>query len=195
MSSADTEWWQAVRERVLRRDGYECRFCGVSNGTHEDEHGSGLHAHHIIPAADGGRDLPDNLITVCNSCHRTLEETHGRAVSEMQRREDYTEDTAALAAVFQEYWDKWREYDDGLIAFIEKHPVFAREMGAYIEDGDTARSTGLRDVAGYGGPENINSELRFAAAYGYKEAMAEIVSEMDGRTSVPWDELAEEWDS
>ena len=195
MSSADTEGWQAVRERVLRRDGYECRFCGVSNDTHQNEHGSGLHAHHIIPAADGGRDLPDNLITVCNSCHRTLEETHGRAVSEMQRQDDYTDDVAALATVFQEYRDRWREYDDKLIEFIKKHPDFAREIGAYIEDDDSARVAELREVAGYGEVGNTDSELRFAAAYGYKEAVGEILSTMDGRASVPWGELAGESDT
>jgi len=83
-ASVDTDEWRAVREDVLDRDGHACRFCGTTNEEHREEHGRGLHAHHIIPDGDGGPDSMRNLITVCQSCHRTLESTHARAISQLR---------------------------------------------------------------------------------------------------------------
>ena len=51
-----------VREYVLYRDGHKCQYCGKSNTV--------LNVHHIIPRADGGTDRPDNLITLCETCHK-----------------------------------------------------------------------------------------------------------------------------
>jgi len=65
------------RERVLERDGYECRFCGVSDGEHRQENGNGLHVHHLVPRGANGGNEVDNLISVCASCHKTLEHTQG----------------------------------------------------------------------------------------------------------------------
>ncbi len=31
-----------------------------------------LHAHHIIPRAQGGPDVPENIITLCDLCHATV---------------------------------------------------------------------------------------------------------------------------
>jgi len=87
--------WDATRRRVLERDDQACRFCGVTDEQHRDEHDRGLHAHHIIPKNDGGSDDVDNLITVCCRCHRTLEETHAKALVELDRNQ--TSQRLALA--------------------------------------------------------------------------------------------------
>ena len=52
-----------VRQYILKRDGYTCRCCG--------KHGEGvkLHVHHIESRQTGG-DAPDNLVTLCEDCHR-----------------------------------------------------------------------------------------------------------------------------
>ena len=50
-----------IREYVLYRDGHKCQHCGKSNTI--------LNVHHITPKADGGTNRPDNLITLCESCH------------------------------------------------------------------------------------------------------------------------------
>lgn len=73
--------WASVREDVLERDSYKCRFCEISDEEHRSKYGRGLTAHHIIPRRDGGPDTLENLITVCQSCHNTLERTHAKAVS------------------------------------------------------------------------------------------------------------------
>lgn len=53
--------WRRIREKHL---GTECALCGV-----EDQ----LHLHHIIPILAGGTHHPDNLLTLCISCHNCAE--------------------------------------------------------------------------------------------------------------------------
>lgn len=56
--------WPDIRERVLKRDGYRCRKCGVSvKGT------SKRAVHHIIPLSKGGTTTMSNLQTECSDCH------------------------------------------------------------------------------------------------------------------------------
>jgi 5-methylcytosine-specific restriction endonuclease McrA len=60
----DARAWQLVRETVRRRDG-ACRGCGGREK---------LGVHHIIPLAEGGAPLdPDNLVTLCRTCHEREE--------------------------------------------------------------------------------------------------------------------------
>ena len=50
-----------VRQYVLHRDGYKCRKCGA----HKDVK---FHVHHLESRKTGGNS-PDNLITLCETCH------------------------------------------------------------------------------------------------------------------------------
>ncbi len=51
---------------VLARDNYTCQYCsGKSKDTK-------LQCHHIIFRENKGTDTPDNLITLCETCHRML---------------------------------------------------------------------------------------------------------------------------
>lgn len=67
----------AVRERLQDRawlrvaDEYrkdECENCGA------EANGRALDVHHIVPVAAGGTNNPENLLTLCISCHRKAEE-------------------------------------------------------------------------------------------------------------------------
>ena len=53
-----------VREFVLERDNYKCQICESKNK---------LHIHHITKRCSGGDHNPDNLVTLCSSCHRYIE--------------------------------------------------------------------------------------------------------------------------
>ena len=55
-----------TREYVLYRDGHECRLCG---GKRKDPV---LEVHHKIRRIDGGSDRPENLVTLCSTCHGLL---------------------------------------------------------------------------------------------------------------------------
>jgi 5-methylcytosine-specific restriction endonuclease McrA len=52
--------YQDVCERVLRRDGWRCQFCGSMTD---------LEVHHQEFRSHSGDDDENNLITLCNRCH------------------------------------------------------------------------------------------------------------------------------
>lgn len=54
--------WNKIKKNVYKRDGHTCKICGVSNIK--------VSAHHIIPYRISKDDSMENLITVCNSCHK-----------------------------------------------------------------------------------------------------------------------------
>jgi hypothetical protein len=50
---------------VFERDNWTCKECG--NRKNEI---ISLHGHHIIPLYKGGKDSVDNIITLCEKCHK-----------------------------------------------------------------------------------------------------------------------------
>ena len=54
-----------TRQYVLHRDGYTCQCCGAHDNDVK------LHVHHIESRQTGG-DAPNNLITLCEHCHKAL---------------------------------------------------------------------------------------------------------------------------
>jgi 5-methylcytosine-specific restriction endonuclease McrA len=55
-----TREYEDLRERVLRRDGWRCQFCGSMTN---------LELHHQQFRSHSGEDTEDNLITLCTDCH------------------------------------------------------------------------------------------------------------------------------
>ena len=55
-----------AKAACLNRDNYTCQCCKTKKGT--------LHAHHVIYRSKGGADVLDNLITLCEQCHKKLHE-------------------------------------------------------------------------------------------------------------------------
>lgn len=53
-----------LRFKVFMRDGFRCRYCGVSA-----DDGAILHADHVIPESKGGPTILDNLVTACIDCN------------------------------------------------------------------------------------------------------------------------------
>ena len=51
---------KAVRIETIKRDCYECQFCGSKDRLEVD---------HIIPVSRGGNDEMSNLITLCKACN------------------------------------------------------------------------------------------------------------------------------
>lgn len=56
--------FENVKKFVYWRDGYACQKCGKCNTV--------INTHHIIFRSNGGSDRPDNLITLCEDCHKKL---------------------------------------------------------------------------------------------------------------------------
>jgi 5-methylcytosine-specific restriction endonuclease McrA len=54
------EFYEDVRQQVLRRDGWRCQSCGTM---------SNLEVHHKEFRSQAGDDSAENLITLCVRCH------------------------------------------------------------------------------------------------------------------------------
>lgn len=76
------ENWRNTRGAIIRRDGEQCVWCGMSRESHKENYGMDLHVHHRIPRSKFVRhpdkeleeaDVQQNLLTVCAGCHRQLE--------------------------------------------------------------------------------------------------------------------------
>ncbi len=52
--------WVNVRYEALARDGHCCQDCGEQ---------ANLDVHHSVPRYEGGKDILENLITLCERCH------------------------------------------------------------------------------------------------------------------------------
>ena len=55
--------YENVKAYVRERDNCTCQYC---HGKSKDKR---LEVHHLVHRADGGSDNPDNLITLCKTCH------------------------------------------------------------------------------------------------------------------------------
>ena len=51
-----------LREAIAERDTYECQLC----------HKQATQQHHIIYKSHSGANIAQNLICLCNSCHRLV---------------------------------------------------------------------------------------------------------------------------
>ncbi len=56
-----------IRREVLARDRHRCRTPGC-------ERIHFLEVHHVVPRSKGGSNTPENLTTLCGSCHRLVHE-------------------------------------------------------------------------------------------------------------------------
>lgn len=65
----ETESWDAIRARVLERDGSRCSVGRLLGGACSHT----LHVHHLIPRDEGGTDEDENLLTACAVHHPMLE--------------------------------------------------------------------------------------------------------------------------
>jgi len=63
--------WKEKRRKTLERDSYTCQKCGLTNEESLDKFGEELSVHH----KNGNKfdSEMDNLITLCRSCHRAVE--------------------------------------------------------------------------------------------------------------------------
>lgn len=66
--------WQGLRKKVMRRDGYKCRHCGIDKDEQMKRHNRMFSINHIVPFHQlSGNTVAanklSNLETLCDSCH------------------------------------------------------------------------------------------------------------------------------
>ncbi len=103
-----------VREYVLWRDGHKCRCC------HGKKKDPVLNVHHIESRKTGG-DSPDNLITLCETCHNAYHA--GKVQLNLKRGFRPLRDAAAMNAM---RWEVLRQAEMAL------HLVPVRHTYGYI---------------------------------------------------------------
>jgi 5-methylcytosine-specific restriction endonuclease McrA len=57
----EAEAYRELARRVLARDGWRCQDCGTARD---------LQFHHIRQRGQLGDDAEENLVTLCDGCHR-----------------------------------------------------------------------------------------------------------------------------
>jgi 5-methylcytosine-specific restriction endonuclease McrA len=98
-----------VREYVLFRDHHCCQWCqGKSNDRI-------LHVHHIESRKTGG-DSPDNLITLCETCHEYIHRTHQE--HKIERTSRGFRDATHMGMI------RWRIYEQAKARFPHVHLTY-----------------------------------------------------------------------
>ena len=75
------------RMKVLKRDERKCRICGRSPANNSDIE---LHLHHIRPWSEGGVTDPENLLTLCHTCHNGLEPHFDASLFDYTNKESFS---------------------------------------------------------------------------------------------------------
>lgn len=66
--------WMHVRSEILKRDNHTCQLCNLLESECIDAYGGSLNVHHKVPFRISKDNSHDNLITLCNRCHKTYED-------------------------------------------------------------------------------------------------------------------------
>jgi hypothetical protein len=132
-----------VKQFVLYRDQYSCQKC---SGKKKDNR---LHVHHIVFKSKGGTNSPDNLITLCETCHENLH-THENAEQEslklQKRRRENTTDATQVSTitaylkknlVFQETFGYETKFKREILGLKKDHYVDAIFAG--LSDGEVVK--------------------------------------------------------
>jgi hypothetical protein len=98
-----------VREYVLARDGHLCQWC---QGKSKDRV---LNVHHIESRKTGG-DSPDNLITLCETCHDLIHRTHQE--HQIERKSRSVRDATQMGII------RWYIYEQAKALFPEVHLTY-----------------------------------------------------------------------
>lgn len=83
-----------VRQYVLWRDGYTCQCCGVHTTKKKEVK---LHVHHLTSRKTGG-NAPDNLVTLCETCHKDY---HLGLIATVGKRKRKTTKDAAFMGIMR----------------------------------------------------------------------------------------------
>ncbi|GAC1376559.1 MAG: hypothetical protein NVSMB44_45450 [Ktedonobacteraceae bacterium] len=105
---AQLGFWN-VREYVLWRDGHRCQWC---LGKSKDQI---LNVHHIESRKTSG-DRPDNLITLCETCHDVIHRTHQE--HKIERKSNGFRDATHMGMI------RWKISEQAKALFTQVHLTY-----------------------------------------------------------------------
>lgn len=125
-----------VREYVLFRDGHGCQWC------HGKANDPILSVHHIESRKTGG-DSPENLITLCETCHELIHRTHQE--HKIERTTSRLRDATQMNLI------RWRIYEQGKTLFPDVHLTYGYlTKHTRIENGlEKSHLMDARCISGY----------------------------------------------
>jgi len=92
------------RRRVMKRDGYQCGYCGSKKNLTID---------HIIPKCKGGDNSWGNLVTCCNKCNNLKDDKTPEEVGLKLKTKPY-EPTIFSEVISEEVEVIWTNFKDNL---------------------------------------------------------------------------------
>lgn len=108
-----------TRFELLKRDGFKCRYCGISASVVP------IHIDHVVPVSAGGSDATDNLVTSCADCNLGKSDVPLQAIAPRPRAEDlaqireqvrlYSQHAAEIVAYMVAITDEAETYWDCMI--------------------------------------------------------------------------------
>jgi len=91
-----------TKRNILRRDGYECQYCGSERELTVD---------HIMPQSRGGEDSWTNLTTACKRCNNAKNDrTPDEAGLKIRKRPGRPSHVFFLRAMSKEVSSSWEPY-------------------------------------------------------------------------------------
>ncbi len=132
-----------VKQFVLSRDSHTCQKC---LGKKKDPK---LHVHHILFRSQGGSDSPDNLITLCKSCHDDLhqqEQAEKESLKLQKKQQVKTADAVQVSTIgaylkksleFEETFGYETKYKRELLNLKKEHYIDAICIG--LSEGETVQ--------------------------------------------------------
>ena len=65
--------WNDLKLKIRERDDFCCQHCSMTEERHLERHGQPLQVHHKVPYRMTQDNSPNNLITLCASCHTKID--------------------------------------------------------------------------------------------------------------------------
>lgn len=141
----DRSTGKRVRFEILKRDGFRCRYCGVTATA------TLLHVDHVVPVAEGGTDDPSNLVTACPDCN--LGKSSVSLDESLLPNQTPTEDMIEHAEQLRAYLAAARERDAAIAemaAYVTEtwkaHVSSYMQRGLEVQLPGLIRDRGLDDV-------------------------------------------------
>jgi hypothetical protein len=100
--------------RILQRDGFKCRFCGLDGTTSFDAWLS-LSWDHLLPKGHPDRDNPEFIVTACNFCNTADNRYFDLALKRGLKFDNLTQDELVAQRKpyviktrdsYREFWEK-----------------------------------------------------------------------------------------
>lgn len=142
---------KSYREAMVRVLGTKCRNCGSEEN---------IEYHHVVPLCFGGNDKLDNMIALCNRCHKAAH--NGRHMSHYRNNKNGGRSTIVDKEAAYEAFDLYFNGQIGnqkckeLIGYKKSCPIQASPFfKAYAEEKGIVEFKNTIDVAGTIGAEGL----------------------------------------